>query len=130
MSFGKNLRHLREQHGIERKVLAQIFDMPYNTLKNYENDEREPGHRFIIKAAQYFGVSADYLLDNDLTTLFKDDIPVKQHENLSEEAVNIAYAYDRADLGTKSSVRKLLDLPPIKSKSTEQESKLNQKNAI
>lgn len=112
MSFGKNLRALREKDGIERKILAQHFEMPYNTLKNYENDEREPGHSFIIKVANYFGVTTDYLLDNDLSALgSKSNKSESIDQGVTREAMEVACAYDKAEFKNKNTVRHVLDLP-------------------
>lgn len=114
MSFGKNLRALREERGIERKILAQNFDMPYNTLKNYENDEREPGHSFIIKVAKFFGVTADFLLDNDMSNLTDHSLAIKENDKcIANEALEVADAYQRADFKHKNIVRETLDLPRL-----------------
>jgi len=112
MSFGKNLRNLREKRGIERKSLAQIFDMPYNTLKNYENDEREPGHKFLVKVAQFFEVSTDFLLDNNIDEL-KASSPHFDNIELSKEVLEVACAYSSASLHDKNTVRYVLRLPSL-----------------
>lgn len=110
MSFGKNLKLLREQNGIDRKTMASIFNMPYNTLKNYENDEREPGHSFIIKVAKYFNVSADFLLDNHIGSIQKCK---KDSDDLSSEAIHVAQKYESADQRIKDSVRVLLGMTEV-----------------
>lgn len=60
--FGTRLMELRRNRGITRENLADIFEMSANTLRNYENGSREPGHQFIIRVAKYFDVTTDYLL--------------------------------------------------------------------
>lgn len=61
-SLGERIIELRKQNGITREDLAKEFEMPYTTLRNYENGLREPGHLFLIKVARKFGVTTDYLL--------------------------------------------------------------------
>ena len=70
MGFGENLIKLRESRGISRKELAVKLGIPYTTLRNYETNLREPGHKLLIQIAQIFSVSVDSLvgLDHD-----KDD---------------------------------------------------------
>lgn len=63
--FGARLMELRKNRGITREDLANIFKMSVNTLRNYENGSREPGHQFIIRVAKYFDVTTDYLLGVD-----------------------------------------------------------------
>ena len=37
--------------------------MTQNTISRYENGEREPGIKELIRIADYFNVSVDYLLE-------------------------------------------------------------------
>lgn len=61
-SLGSRIIELRKRDGISREELAKEFDIPYTTLRNYENGLREPGHVFLIKVALKFHVTTDYLL--------------------------------------------------------------------
>ena len=61
-TLGERIIKLRKQNGISREELAKEFDIPYTTLRNYENGLREPGHVFLIKVAKRFNVSTDFLL--------------------------------------------------------------------
>lgn len=60
--LGARIIELRKRDGISREELAKEFDLPYTTLRNYENGLREPGHVFLIKVALKFHVTTDYLL--------------------------------------------------------------------
>lgn len=62
MTVGDRLKALRKEAGYTRVELANILDMPQTTLRNYENDVREPGHDFLIKIAKEYNVTTDYLL--------------------------------------------------------------------
>lgn len=61
-SLGSRIIELRKKNGISREELAKEFEIPYTTLRNYENGLREPGHVFLIKVALKFHVTTDYLL--------------------------------------------------------------------
>lgn len=65
MSFGSNLIALRESRNVTRKELAEQLGIPYTTLRNYENDKREPGHQFLVSVADLFGISVDELVGRD-----------------------------------------------------------------
>lgn len=64
MSFGENLISLRESRHMSRGDLATLLDIPYTTLRNYETDQREPGHKLLIKIANSLNVSVDSLIGN------------------------------------------------------------------
>lgn len=62
MTVGERIKGLRKEQGYTRVELAEKLAMPQTTLRNYENDDREPGHDFLIKIAKEFNVTTDYLL--------------------------------------------------------------------
>lgn len=57
------LRELRKSKKISQLKLAMDLNMNQNTISRYETGEREPGINEIIKIANYFNVSIDYLLE-------------------------------------------------------------------
>ena len=65
MSIGTRLVELRNQRGLTRVQLAEELHIPMTTLRNYETDAREPGHKFLIETSKYFNVSVDYILENE-----------------------------------------------------------------
>lgn len=65
MSIGSKLRELREAAGMNKREVAEKLDMPYTTYNNYETNAREAGSETLKKLAQLYGVSVDYILEND-----------------------------------------------------------------
>lgn len=64
------LKELRKQKGLSQLRLATELNTTQNTISRYETGEREPGIDELIKLADYFNVSVDYLLgrtDNPIT---------------------------------------------------------------
>ena len=57
------LKELRKAKRVSQLKLAMDLNMNQNTISRYETGEREPGINEIIKIADYFGVSIDYLLE-------------------------------------------------------------------
>ena len=56
------LKELRRSKGISQLKLAMDLNTNQNTISRYETGEREPGILELIKIADYFGVSVDYLI--------------------------------------------------------------------
>lgn len=57
------LKELRKSKGISQLKLAMDLNANQNTISRYETGEREPGIGELIKIADYFNVSIDYLLE-------------------------------------------------------------------
>ena len=57
------LRYLRKQNNISQLKLAMDLSLNQNSISRYENGEREAGYDLLIKIADYFNVSIDYLLE-------------------------------------------------------------------
>ncbi len=62
MKFGDRIKFLREKEYTERSGLADKIGLTYHALSKYETSEREPDFQTLIKIADYFNVSTDYLL--------------------------------------------------------------------
>ena len=56
------LKEIRKAKGISQLKLALDLNMSQNTISRYETGEREPGINELIKIADYFNISVDYLL--------------------------------------------------------------------
>jgi len=56
------LKELRQAKGISQQWLATALNTSQNTISRYETGEREPGIAELIKIADYFHVSIDYLV--------------------------------------------------------------------
>ena len=56
------LKEIRKSKKISQLKLAMDLNMNQNTISRYETGEREPGINELIKIADYFNISVDYLL--------------------------------------------------------------------
>lgn len=68
MDFKDRLRYYREQRGYSSDELAKLLDIPYTTLKGYENAGREPKYNILVKIADILNVSLDDLLGRTPTS--------------------------------------------------------------
>lgn len=57
------IKELRKVKGISQLKMAMDLSTNQNTISRYETGEREPGINELIKIADYFNVSIDYLLE-------------------------------------------------------------------
>ena len=66
------LKELRKEKGISQLKLAMDLSMNQNTISRYETEERQADYETLIKIADYFNVSRDYLLGRtENRTFFK-----------------------------------------------------------
>ena len=56
------LKELRKRKGLSQLRLATELNTTQNTISRYETGEREPGISELIKIADYFNISVDYLI--------------------------------------------------------------------
>ncbi|MEF9853437.1 MAG: helix-turn-helix domain-containing protein [Hydrogenoanaerobacterium sp.] len=77
--FPRILTLLRKEKGISQKEAASNLQISQALLSHYEKGIRECGLDFLLRTADFYQVSCDYLLgrspDRTGTTLTVDDIP-------------------------------------------------------
>ena len=74
MKFGDILRELLEQNNMSQKEFAHILNITPAALGNYIHNTREPDYNILLRIADYFKVSTDYLLNHHaLTDLSHDE---------------------------------------------------------
>lgn len=56
------LKYLRTEREENLEKVAEYLNVSIQTISNYENEKRDMTPDTIIKLAEYFGVSTDYLL--------------------------------------------------------------------
>ncbi|MGL5717766.1 MAG: helix-turn-helix domain-containing protein [Paraclostridium sp.] len=81
-SVGKKIKLLRDKMSLEAQKLAQDLNVGKSTLSNWENDRRSPDAITLIKIANYFDVSVDYLLGNDNKKTDDTDIMNLKGDNI------------------------------------------------
>jgi transcriptional regulator with XRE-family HTH domain len=60
--FGNRLKDLRIDADLTQEQLAKHLNITRSALANYETGLREPGYEILIKIADFFEISLDYLL--------------------------------------------------------------------
>ena len=65
--FSRTLALLRKERGVSQRTAAKALDISQALLSHYERGIREPGLPFVVKACDYYGVSADFILGRTLS---------------------------------------------------------------
>ena len=62
--LGDNIRKLRLEKGLRGEDLGKQFNVTKTAVSNWESGNRKPDSDIIVKLAEYFDVTTDYLLGN------------------------------------------------------------------
>ena len=79
MEFNRIIKLLRKERGITQKQAAEDLGVSQALLSHYEKGIRECGLDFVVRVADYYNVSCDYLLGNHM------EIPVQAMDTTSLE---------------------------------------------
>ena len=96
--FSKRLVQLREQKGITQQELADKLEITRQSLSLYEKAERTINIELLAKIADYFDVSADYLMGRtDVSSMNEDIQTACKVTGLSENAIKMLSQFKNAD---------------------------------
>ena len=94
--FPRVMKMLRKERGLRQKEAADQLGVAQALLSHYENGKRECGLDFLVAAANFYGVSVDYILgrtnSRNGTVVFSETLP--------ESSVSESYDGDPAGAGT------------------------------
>ncbi|HWO77490.1 MAG TPA: helix-turn-helix transcriptional regulator [Bacillus sp. (in: firmicutes)] len=81
-TLGDRIRGLRERANLTQKTLAEKLNIPHQNLSNYERGFRQPDYGTLIKIADYFKVSTDFLLKGEDFNKLAEPKPEYANKNL------------------------------------------------
>ena len=76
--FAENLKTLRKSRGLTQVQFAEIFNISSGTIAMWETNKRVPDTSMLIKIAEFFNVTVDYLLG-------KSEVPMSNSNNQLED---------------------------------------------
>ena len=94
MYLAQNLRYLREQKGRPQNEMANVFGISQSTVGNWEQNHRKPEIEMLVRLAEYFEVTLDNLVLQEL----KPNLPLyvsnikhlrKQYDMTQEDMANL-----------------------------------------
>lgn len=77
--FSQRLRILRKKYGMTQAELANVLQYGCTAIANYESGRNQPSLQDLIKLADFFDVSTDFLLGrSNVPDPYISEIPVLQ----------------------------------------------------
>lgn len=101
-TFSDRLTLQRKQKGVSQKQAAADLGISQALLSHYENGIREPGLQFLVKAADYYNVSCDYLLGHSANVLQLNR--AVDFEDLPEDEEFSRETFIRADIAIMNNI--------------------------
>lgn len=102
----ENLKKLRAERKVSQEALGNIIGVSQQAVNKYENHNTEPDIATLIKIADYFNVSVDYLIGN--TTERHKCESVTEYELNAEEQLFVE-SFRQIDDTEKQSIQLILD---------------------
>lgn len=68
MMLSEQIKNLRLAHHLTQVDLAKELNVTKQTVSNWENDNIQPSIDMLVKLADFFGVTTDYMLDREILT--------------------------------------------------------------
>lgn len=62
LKFHEILKELRNEKGFTQKSVAEALGISKTCYAGYEQGYREPDFKMLVKIAEFFGVTTDFLL--------------------------------------------------------------------
>lgn len=92
--FPRILALLRKERHISQKAAAADLGVAQALLSHYEKGKREPGLDFLVRVADYYNVSTDYLLGRSAVSsgsiITENDIPDTEAPTKAQSGTNIS----------------------------------------
>lgn len=83
MTFSERLKGIREANDYSRKDLAAAVNVTTAAISNYENGNREPDIKTLIRISDYLNVSVDYLIGQTDVNLRPNDMDKPYYKDTS-----------------------------------------------
>ncbi len=84
MTFGLRLKQLRTENKMTQTELGKKLNVTKASISGYENGTRNPDQESLVKIAEIFNVSTDYLLGKETTQKKYYELTDKDEKDISE----------------------------------------------
>lgn len=102
----ERLKELRKIKGVSQSEFAKYMNVAQNTVSRWENGDRLMDTDTLIRAADYFDVTADYLLNRNSKQIAADSRIPLQRKLLRE-------FYNLNDIGKREAIKRVSELAEI-----------------
>ncbi|MED4649363.1 helix-turn-helix transcriptional regulator [Bacillus inaquosorum] len=93
MNFATKIKKLREGKKMKQQEVADKLGIARTTYASYEQGKREPDHETLIKIADYYNVTIDFLLRGESQET-RDEIFNEQARKILEDPDTLVAAAD------------------------------------
>lgn len=100
--FARTITLLRKEKKLSQKQAAAELGISQSLLSHYEKGIRECGLDFVVRAAEYYGVSCDYLLGRTAERQY--DVTELKNEEATVSKQNTANIINRRLLGNTAGI--------------------------
>lgn len=101
MAFGDRLRELRRSKNMTQKELSKALFISERVISYYEKNKRFPNDAMtLIRIAEYFGVSVDYLLEMPNR---EKEAPLNS-SGYTQDLMQLIQLYNAADMHEKGRI--------------------------
>lgn len=101
-----NLKKLREKKKLSQQALANLLEISQQSINKYENHETEPDIDRLIRIANFFETSVDYLVGN---TEIQHKIEAVERFDLNENEATLIEKYRRLSPDERKSIQIVID---------------------
>lgn len=102
----ERLKELRKIKNVSQVEFAKYMNVAQNTVSRWENGDRLMDTETLLRAAEYFDVTADYLLGRKPKQITADGRTPLQRKLLSE-------FYNLNDIGKREAIKRVAELTEI-----------------
>ena len=102
----KNLKKLREEKGISQRQLADVISVSQQSINKYENHNIEPDIDTLIKMADYFDTSVDYLIGH---SKLRRKIEIVNSYDLNMEESKLMDGYRKLSRKQRKSIELIIE---------------------
>ena len=107
----ERLKELRKEKKLTQTQVGNYLGITVSAYGNYELGQREPSIDMLLKLADYFGVTVDYLLGRETNTATSvEPLKTKNSSALSEEDEAMLNQYLELSEDSKRAVRYTVDM--------------------
>ncbi len=107
--FSDRLKKLRDENNVSQFDLSNYLGISQQALSKWENEKTEPDNDSLVKIANYFNVSTDYLLGNSESKQIEKPYDNDLEKVLFSKAKDLSDEDKKAVLGIINALKKDID---------------------
>ncbi len=101
-----NLKKLREEKGVTQKQLADVIAVSQQSINKYENHNIEPDISTLIKMAEFFDTSVDYIIGH---SKIRRKIEIIRSYDLNSEESKLVDEYRKLSHKQRKSIELIIE---------------------